>query len=225
MAIGSSHASSWKVEARDATRGEGPPTTDTALVALLRATLGTEEMPDPRQLAACDWRRLETLAAHHAVIPIVYRAVESRADAVPRAVLRRMWLGYRATVLRNRAVADLAADFGRRLSAASLSCVLLKGAALVHTLYTDPGLRHVGDLDLLVDERDVPRVASLLDVMGFRRFGRPLRTEWPTCEFHLVYVRDGHGSIPVELHWRLFEDYLPYVFDLSEVRRRALPRR
>ena len=154
---------------------------------------------------------------------IVYRAVESRADAVPRDVLRRMWLGYRATVLRNRAVADLAADLGRRLSAASVSCILLKGAALVRTLYADPGLRHVGDLDLLVDERDVPRAASLLDVMGFRRFGRPLRTEWPTCEFHLVYVRDGHGSIPVELHWRLFEDYLPYVFDLAEVRRRALP--
>ena len=67
--------------------------------------------------------------------------------------------------------------------AASVACILLKGAALVRTLYADPGLRHVGDLDLLVDERDVPRAASLLDVMGFRRFGRPLRTEWPTCEF------------------------------------------
>jgi hypothetical protein len=223
MAVGSSRASSWSVETGDAMPRGGPTTTDEALVALLRATLGTGEAPDLRQLAACDWTRLETLAAHHAVIPIVYRAVESRADAVPRHVLRRMWLGYRATVLRNRAVADLVADFSRRLSPASVACILLKGASLVRTLYTDPGLRHVGDLDLLVDERDVPRAASLLDVMGFRRFGRPLRTEWPSCEFHLVYVRDGHGSIPVELHWRLFQHYLPYVFELSEVRERALP--
>jgi hypothetical protein len=198
-------------------------TTDAALVALLRATLGTEEAPDVRHLGGCDWTRLEALAAHHAVIPLVYRAVESWEDAVPRHVLRRMWLGYRATVLRNRAVADLASDLGRRLSTASVSSILFKGAALVRTLYPDPGLRHVGDLDLLVDEGDVPRVASLLEVMGFRRFGRPLRTEWPTCEFHLVYVRAGHGAIPVELHWRLFEDYLPYVFDLAEVRRQAMP--
>jgi hypothetical protein len=200
-----------------------PTTTDAAFVALLRATLGTDDAPDARALEACDWTRLERLAAHHAVVPIVYRAVEARASSVPRDVLRRLWLGYRATVLRNRAVAELTADLARRLSAASVSGILLKGAALVRTLYADPGLRHVGDVDLLLDERDVPRVASLLDVMGFRRFGRPLRKEWPTCEFHDVYVRDRDRSIPVELHWRLFEDYLPYVFDLAEVWRRALP--
>jgi len=33
--------------------------------------------------------------------------------------------------------------------------MLLKGAALVRTLYDDPGLRHLGDLDLLVAEPDV----------------------------------------------------------------------
>jgi len=196
-------------------------TTEATLVALLRATLGTEEPPDARRLAACDWPRLETLAAHHAVGPIVYRAVESRADGVPQDVLRRLSLGYRANGLRNRAVADLVADLGRRLSAASVSSVLLKGAALVRTLYADPGLRRIGDIGLLVDERDVPRAASLLDVMGFRHLGRPLRTEWPICDVHLVYHRNHHGSVPVALHWRLFEDYLPYLFDLSEVREQS----
>jgi len=199
-----------------------PTTTDATLVALLRATLGTEESPDSGRLETCDWARLETLAAHHAVAPIVYRAIEPRAaGAVPRDVLRRLWLGYRANAIRNRAVADLTVDLGGRLSAACLSGILLKGAVLVRTLYGDPGLRHVGDVDLLVDERDVPRTGSLLDAMGFRRVGRPLRNEWPTCEFQLAYDRDGQGSIPVELHWRLFEDYLPYLFDLSEVKARA----
>jgi hypothetical protein len=141
--------------------------------------------------------------------------VETRADNVPRDVFRRFWLSRQAAALRNRAVSDLVADIARRLSVASVSGLILKGAALVRTLYADPGLRPVGDLDLLVDARDLPRVASLLETMGYRRFGRPLRTEWPTCEFHLAYVRDG--SIPVELHWRLFEEYQPYVFDLSAV--------
>jgi hypothetical protein len=201
----------------------GPTTADAALVALLRATLGTEQTADFERLEASGWTRLEMLAAHHAVGPIVYRAVETRPDAVPRDVLRRMWLGYRANALRNGAVAALTADLARRLSAASVSGILLKGAALVRALYTDPGLRYVGDVDLLVDERDVPRAGSLLDAMGFRRVGRPPRTEWPACAFHLVYDRNGNGSIPVELHWRLFEDYLPYVFDLAEVRAQARP--
>ena len=50
---------------------EGTPTTDATLVALLRATLGTEEPPDSRRLETCDWTRLERLAAHHAVGPTV----------------------------------------------------------------------------------------------------------------------------------------------------------
>src|SRR4029077_6293331 len=204
MAVGNSHASSWTVERRDARPREGPTTADAALVGLLRATLGTEEPADSRRVAARDWARLETLANHHGVTPIVYRAMEPWSDAVPREILRRMWLGDRATVLRTRAVADLAADLGPRLSAASVSGILLKGAALVRTLYSDPGLRRLSDLDLLVDERDVPRAAALLDAVGFRRVRRPPRTEWPTCEFHVVYVHDRHGSIPVELHWRLF---------------------
>jgi len=193
------------------------------LLALLRATLGTKEPPGRRELETYDWARLATIAAHHAVGPIVYRAVETRPDAVPRDILRSMWLGYRANAMRNPTVAQVTADVGRRLSAANVSTIVLKGAALVRTLYTDPGLRYVGDVDLLVEERDVPRAGSLLDAMGFRRVGRPLRTEWPTCEFHLVYHRDDHGSIPVELHWRLFEEYLPYVFDLAEVRAQARP--
>src|SRR4029077_13815178 len=114
MAVGNSHASSWTVERRDARPPEGPTTTDMALVALLRTTLGTEEPPDSRRLATCDWARLETLANHHGVTPIVYLAMEPWSDPVPREILRRMWLGYRVTVLRTRAVADLAADLGPR---------------------------------------------------------------------------------------------------------------
>ena len=140
---------------------------------------------------------------------------------MPREVLRRLWLSYRATGFRSTPASDLAADVARRLSAVGVSCVLLKGAALVRTLYEDPGLRPVGDLDILVDERDLPRAVSLLESMNFWRFGRPLRTEWPTCEFHLVYV--SKRSIPVELHWRLFEDYQPYLFDLPAVWARAVP--
>jgi hypothetical protein len=40
---------------------------------------------------------------------------------------------------------------------------------------------------------------------------------------HVVYLRRDKGSIPLELHWRLFEPYQPYSFDLAEVRARAQP--
>jgi hypothetical protein len=223
MDVGSGYAGSGQVERQDANRRRADDY-GAELLALLRATLGTEEPPGFRQLETCDWTRLAAIAAHHAVGPIVYQAVGPRAGGRaagrPPAPVARVPSGRDQQPARSWISAPV---LGSRLSPARVSGVLLKGAALVRTLYTDPGLRHVGDVDLLVDERDVPRAGLLLDAMGFRRVGRPLRTEWPTCEFHLVYHRDGHGSIPVELHWRLFEDYLPYVFDLAEVRAQARP--
>jgi hypothetical protein len=192
------------------------------LLALLRMSLGTGEMLDSRQLETCDWTRLEALAAYHVVTPIVYRALEGRADGVPRRILRRMRIEYHVNVLRNRVIDGLVADLGRGVSAASVPCILLKGAALLRTVYPDPGLRRLGDIDVLVDERDLPRAASVLEEMGFRRVARPLRAHWPTCDFHVVYHRT-RLAFPVELHWSLFPDLLPYVFDLHEVRARAIP--
>lgn len=195
----------------------------TALLALLRAHLGTGELPAAGELAAWDWAWIEMLARHHGVSSMLFRAIAPRVDAVPRDVVRRLWMNVRATAQRTAAVSALAADVAPRLHAAGLSGILLKGAALGRTLYDDPGLRPSSDLDLLVREHDVPRVAALLEVGGFGRIGRPVRPEWPTCEFHAVYVRPDADALPVELHWGLFESYLPYAFDLDAVWRRAQP--
>src|SRR4029450_2012358 len=99
MGAGRSDASSSTMETGNAIGPREQTMCDAALVALLRATLGTADAPGSRPLETCDWTPLEMLAAHHAVAPIVYRALEARADAVPRVVLRRMWLAYRANAL------------------------------------------------------------------------------------------------------------------------------
>jgi hypothetical protein len=193
------------------------------LITALRAQLGSGEPPDAAALASCDWGEVCTLARHHALTPIVYKAIEGCGALVAAEALQQTRLAYHANALRNEGLQRFVAETGTALAGEGIPVLLLKGTSLLRTLYGDIGLRHLGDVDLLVDEHDVARAESLLARRGFRSSGPPPKVHWPTCDFHLVYRCAGVASIPVELHWRLFEDFLPYLFDLQEVRTRVVP--
>ena len=185
------------------------------LVALLRRAIGTGALPDiPR---ACDWERLVLVAAHHGVLPILYRALRDRDAEVPDAVLQQLKLEYYANVLRNELAQQLAGEICRALGAERIPVILLKGIALIRTLYDDPGLRRLSDIDLLVDARDVERASAQLQRIAVEPVGTQETGRGPLCDLHRVYLRPDLRSLPVELHWRLYEGYQPYAFDLTEV--------
>lgn len=192
------------------------------LVALLRAQLGTAAEPGAEQFARCDWEYFERLAAHHGVTPILYQGLRERADLVPAERLQHMRLVYYGNALRNWAVEGFVDEIAAALSAERIAVILLKGAALLRTLYDDPALRRVSDIDLLVDARDLDRAGAQLRTLGLRSagYGQEQR-RGPLCHMHACYARPTLQSIPVELHWRLFEGYQPYAFDLAEVQGRA----
>ncbi len=82
------------------------------------------------------------------------------------------------------------------LSDADILYSVFKGAGLRESLYTDPTLRPMDDLDILVatDQRD----AALKTLI---RCGMTLAVD-PTNLSHEVALFDGH--VHVDLHWRLF---------------------
>jgi len=101
---------------------------------------------------------------------------------------------------------------------------VMKGAALLRTLYDDQALRILGDVDLLVDERDVERADAQLQARGFKLSVSDHAEELGSrCHYSLLYCWQQPRTVPVELHWRIFERYRPYVFDLDAVRAQARP--
>jgi hypothetical protein len=196
--------------------------TSEILVALLRASLGTGTLPDAARLAECDWAGFARLAGHHGLVPILYRVLRSQGTGVPAQWQRRFKHQYLATVLRNRLAGTCVDEIGAAFHGERISVIVMKGAALLRTLYDDPGVRVLSDIDLLVDERDVRRAGAELERIGLRPIGSEhADPRGPLCHIHAVYCRPQPRSIPVELHWRLFEPYQPYVFDLAAVRAEA----
>ena len=195
--------------------------TSEIVIALLRASLGTGTLPDATRLAECDWARFALLARHHGIGPILFRALQEQTTSVPAEWLQIFKAEYVTNAFHNRLAQTSVDEIASVLSAEGIPIILMKGAALLRTLYDDQGLRTLCDVDLLVDERDVERADTQLQAGGLKL---PVSEEVGSrCHYSLVYCWQQPRTVPVELHWRIFERYRPYVFDLDVVRAQARP--
>jgi len=116
-----------------------------------------------------------------------------------------------------------ASDLLDALRAAGARALLIKGAALAHTLYPQPHLRPRADIDLLIPGDSRERVERVLEARGW---SHPIETEaeLATAQRHYVKPAPGGGVAHVDLHWKIVN---PHVFadavSFDELERRAMP--
>ena len=135
------------------------------------------------------------------LLPLLYGNLRALGVDHPHLALlkgtyRKAW--YQNTLL----LQDLAALL-RALHAAGVPTLILKGAALVRTVYPDVASRPLGDVDVLVRGDDAVRGIEVL-----RRAG--LRPSHPVTPGRLPLVHsvgfEGPAGRKVDLHWHLVEE-------------------
>ncbi len=164
----------------------------------------------PAALRVTDWERVIESAEENAVGPLLYASLKKlgREHELPAGSIERLRLSY----LRSDTVNWLALDELRSLlavfDAKQISAVVLKGGALATTLYPEPGLRPMSDLDLLVPRAHLAQVEKLLNDRGYASplelsdgFGAQLTN-------YRAFERGGKNPAHVEIHWHLFKS--PY---------------
>jgi hypothetical protein len=103
----------------------------------------------------------------------------------------------------------------------AIEAIPLKGLYLAHHLYPSPGLRDMGDLDLLVRRSSVRDADGELRRLGYAPEFAPDLIDGGTLNA-VEYWRDG--SMPVHLHWHVSNASLPhfmYRIDVDEIWREA----
>ncbi|MBI2470545.1 MAG: nucleotidyltransferase family protein [Planctomycetes bacterium] len=90
--------------------------------------------------------------------------------------------------------------------------IVLKGAALLFSVYENAGLRCLGDVDILVKPKDVPKIDKVLSQCGYQS-DRELSC-YPVTNYlnSLVYGKTG-SPLLLHLHWHLINNALPnYIY-------------
>ena len=140
--------------------------------------------------AQTDWDALFHESIAQAVFPTVFQTVRDSLPADVKQRWERKFLQYTASNIR---VVAAHADLHRILTEHDIPYVILKGCASAR-YYPSPELRTLGDVDFLVDIKDLKRCSELLTACGMRR------TDDGTHRFHQEFIWQ---NTTLELHWDL----------------------
>lgn len=143
------------------------------------------------------------LAIEHRLTPLLYQCLHDRRLLAQLPPGRRECLqefNRRVMLRQARAYHQVHGALDLLRQAGVTGVLPLKGVALAASLWPDPLLRHMDDVDLLVTPEALSAAEQALLGAGFSRTpGRWSPTPW---EYHLpVLEKSGVG---VELHWRLW---------------------
>ena len=134
-----------------------------------------------------DWSPVLALAEEHGLGPLLYRHLVGRATEVPERVARSL----RAVYVRHRRINEVLlavlAEIVTALRAKQIESLVLKGPVLATTVYDEPALRPISDLDILVAERHALRAQRVLDSLGFA-------VDLPTSMYHMRRHHHLHGA-------------------------------
>ncbi len=178
--------------------------------------LGTRLVPGLR------WDRVvDLLISERAAVPF-WRRLRPLADRIepgPRGRLERLAA---ATELRMRMLGKRLVESLDALEEAGIEAVVLKGGALAHTLYPDPGERSMSDLDLLVPPERAGAARRALTSAGWRQAEDRYPEENYRRHYHLPPLLDEGGSgVALEIHTGLLLPGHPFALEPGTVRGRA----
>ena len=169
------------------------------------------------------WDELLLDAEEQGMAPLLHKHLAAAGVTVPNQVRLRLHSLYlrsrQANAIRNRAVAEILAAFRER----SVDVLLVKGIALANLIYSDPGLRPMRDIDLLVRADDAARAEAILFALGYLH---EEHEDIPPDYYHLTpVVKTVEGlSLNIETHRALFPPHPDYpLWPFEQLLARSLP--
>jgi hypothetical protein len=181
-----------------------PGVTERIYGAICRALSGSGHPGEWDDFSPQDWELLPEIAQAENVGPLLYWKFKEDGfpPSIPMPVAASLMQQYFASAsdaaARYRALDLVLAVF----QAARVPVILLKGIVFAKSLYPEPALRPMLDIDLLVQQKDQAAAAQALAEHGFtqpyRDFDRALSEQAGHHDhFH------GPDDVSIELHWSL----------------------
>jgi hypothetical protein len=187
---------------------------------------------DPAAFETSSWGRVLSAADWHRLSPLLYTHLNDGGEpgagvGAPAAVLVALERAYLASSARSlfiRAALERALE---TLARTGVSAMLLKGAALVETVYPDPAHREMLDIDLLVAPERVSDATDALRKIGFdsvsEAMSEPVQARSvTTARHHDEALVNRDQLVAIELHRHIAIEGEEWASGLSDFWERAL---
>ena len=142
------------------------------------------------------------LCRQHRVTGLVHQQTAKRpsesGDALP--LLR---VATRKILVDNLVLLKALKDVASALSEEGIGFVLLKGASLLGFLYPEIQLRPMTDVDLLIREKEWPKVRDTLQSRGYRLPEAEAERYYAENWYHQLVESSGTPPTNLEFHWNL----------------------
>lgn len=138
--------------------------------------------------------------------PLLYTHLKAAQVPIPFGVQRELQGLYARHRHASRVYMRILRDVLTTYNAAGIQALVLKGAALTHLIYPEPGLRPMSDLDILVSKSDLWQAQSLLAELGFNA-SLPSGANLSHRHLPTATLQAEGLLIQVEIHHQLLSDY------------------
>jgi hypothetical protein len=118
-----------------------------------------------------DWRKFVSLCSGNYILPSIYLKFKAYDLIIylPEELAEHLSEVYQLNLSRNKLILIQLHELTILLNESGIQPVFLKGTGnLLNKLYSDPGERMIGDIDLLVPEKDYLRAAGILENDGYQ---------------------------------------------------------
>lgn len=178
-----------------------------------------------------DWNTLTRRLISDGVAPLAFLRYRSQPSLLPADVFSALKNNYYQNASANHIRLEELKRLGRLLASAQIPLLVLKGAALAASVYPDPAVRFMGDLDVAVPPGAAQTALALLQSEGYTLHGdvTDLNDAATLREkgWHLRLTRQVHGKdVELEFHWPLRENVLVNqvaTLDIQGIWTRACP--
>ncbi len=163
------------------------------------------------------WHRLSCLVSYHL-------KTEDSSKLVPQPVLQKLQHLTHWSLARNMLLQEGLFQLVSALNREEIPVIVLKGAALLGTIYEDISLRPMIDLDILVHPEHLTQAEAIALDQGYTQFwDQDTHDKAIINQRHLPNLINVEKHVLLEIHQHIVDSNEPYYFDLSDFWARARP--
>ena len=174
---------------------------------------------DAALAASIDWALFLRVVRRHRIEGLAFQALTATSQPIPLASYTALQTAAERQANKSLVYAAETIRVCRLLRAADIPVACLKGASLSMLAFGNLGLRHGRDIDLLVSPDDALRADEVLSAASYD-LEMPIgphslaqKKHWIRQRKHFEYKNSK--SIPLELHWRLFDNQRLFTAELQ----------